>query len=185
MGWFDRFLGKRPKPPTSPAKPRVVKGLDDGSPFVVVENENGSTMIMDRMAYEYMYGSVKKPDPSQATIDAMLARVSRIRVWAGGMMRDEPTTQELLAEESDPSAVETFRHAFRISEDPASFSHCMCLGQPTIELLGEDGGRVGTLGMQHGRAVRWDDWQHDAQLLDGQAIGRWLAERGVSEGCMR
>jgi hypothetical protein len=158
----------------------VISGLDDGSPFIVVDTGNGMTTIMDRMAYEYMYGEGQKPDPSQRALDEMLAKVVRIKVWAGGMMRDNPTTQELLAEEIDPQAVEAFRRAFRISEDPATFGHCMCLGQPTIELLDASGSRVGTLGMQHGRAVRWDYWKHDAQLLDGQLIGAWLAEHGVA-----
>jgi hypothetical protein len=151
----------------------------------MVDNGNGAVMMMDRMAYEYMYGESKKPDPSQQALDGMLAKVVRIKVWAGGMMRDNPTTQELLVEESDPEAVEAFRRAFRISEDPSTFGHCMCLGQPTIELLDKEGQRAGTLGMQHGHAVRWDYWKHDAQLLDGQAVVGWLAERGIAAECMR
>jgi hypothetical protein len=145
----------------------------------------GMTVVMDRMAYEYMHGESQKPDPSQQALNALLARVSRIKVWAGGMLRDNPTTQELLIEEAEPGAVEAFRRALRISEDPATFGHCMCLGQPTIELLDEAGERVGTLGMQHGRAVRWYYWKHDAQLLDGRALGRWLTERGVPKECLR
>jgi hypothetical protein len=189
---LNRLLGRGPwaEPgqaarTTRPGRPPVVHGLEDGSPFVTVDNGTGAVMVMDRMAYEYMYGDVQKPDPTQQALDAMLAKVARITVWAGGMMRDNPTTQELLAEESGPEAVAAFRRAFRISEDPATFGHCMCLGQPTIELLDAAGARVGTLGMQHGHAVRWDHWKHDARLLDGQAVTAWLAEHGVAAECMR
>jgi len=169
---------------SGPRRPVVVSGLEDGSPFVVVDN-GGMTMVMDRMAYEYTYGERTKPDPTQHTLDAMLAKAARVKVWAGGMMGDNPTTQELLAEESDPAAVAALRRAFRVSEDPQTFSHCMCLGQPTIELLDEAGVRVGTLGMQHGRAVRWAEWHHDAGLLDCQAVAAWLAGRSVPAECLR
>ncbi len=181
---LDWLLGQRGRKPARP-KPRVISGLEDGSPFVVVDTGNGMTTVMDRMAYEYMYGDANKPDPSQRALDEMLAQVVRIKVWAGGMMRDNPTTQELLIEEADPAAVAAFRSAVRISEDPRTFNHCMCLGQPTIELFDSSGARVGTLGMQHGHAVRWDVWQHDAQLLDGRAVTTWLAERGVSQDHVR
>ena len=84
------------------------------------------------------------------------------------------------ADVTEPALLESFRRAFRISEDPNTFGHCMCLGQPTLELFDEAGQRIGTPGMQHGHAVRWDYWKHDAQLLDGSAIRSWLAERGVA-----
>jgi hypothetical protein len=140
---------------------------------------------MDRMAYDYMYGETKKPSPSQQAIDDLLAKIGRIKVWRGGMMRDNPTTNVLLADESEPAAVESFGRACRISEDPRTFGHCMCLGQPTIELLDVGGRRVATLGMQHGSAIRWDLWQHDAQLLDGQAVLDWLMARGVNAEQMK
>jgi len=163
-----------------PRRPKVIRGLDDGSPFVVIENENGAVIMMDRMAYEYMYGQSNKPDPSQSALDGLLARVARVKVWAGGMMRDNPTSDVLLADVTRPALLESFRRAFRISEDPNTFGHCMCLGQPTMELFDEARQRVGTLGMQHGHAVRWDFWKHDARLLDGNAIHVWLTEQGVA-----
>jgi hypothetical protein len=158
----------------------VIRGLDDGSPVVFVENENGAVIAMDRMAYEYMFGESKKPDPSQQALDGLLTQVARVKVWAGGMLRDNPTSEVLLAEVTEPPLLESFRRALRISEDPNTFGHCLCLGQPTIELFDVAGQRVGTLGMQHGDAIRWDFWKHDAQLLDGRAIQGWLAERGVA-----
>jgi hypothetical protein len=201
MGLFDWLFGKRSvsqnKPeevrdffelpsdvleaqPASPRRPRVIRGLDDGSPFVFIENGNGVVTVMDRMAYEYMYGESNKPDPSQSALDGLLARVARVKVWAGGMMRDNPTSDVLLADVTRPALLESFRRAFRISEDPTTFGHCMCLGQPTLELFDEAGQRVGTLGMQHGHAVRWDFWKHDARLLDGNAIRIWLTEQSVA-----
>lgn len=185
MGLFDWLFGKRRPAPPNPWAAGNPNPPADDSPFVVMDMGNGVTTVMDRMAYEYMYGNATKPDPTQRALDAMLARVARIKVWAGGMMRDDPTTQELLAEETAAGAVEEFRRAFRICEDPATFNHCMCLGQPTIELFDSAGERVGTLGMQHGRAVRWYHWKHDAQLIDGERVGGWLRARGVTPEQLR
>jgi hypothetical protein len=171
MGLFNWLFGKPAQPqPASPRGPNVIGGLEDGSPFVVIQNENGVTMMMDRMAYEYMYGESKKPDPSQKALDGLLAKAARVKVWAGGMMRDKPTSDDLLADVTEPALLESFRRAFRISEDSETFGHCMCLGQPTLELFDEAGQAVGTLGMQHGQAVRWDFWKHDAPLRDGRPI---------------
>ena len=135
MGFFNWLFGKHEQPqPASPRRPNVIRGLDDGSPFVVVENENGAVMMMDRMAYEYMYGESKKPDPSQQALDGLLAQVARVKVWAGGMMRDKPTSDDLLADVTEPALLESFRRAFRISEDSETFGHCMCFGDPHFEL---------------------------------------------------
>jgi len=186
MGLFHRLFGKRSSPqPAARPKPKVLGGLEDGSPFVIIDNGNGAVMMMDRMAYDYMYGESKKPNPSQRALDGLLAKVVRVKVWAGGMMRDKPTSEVLLAEVTEPALLKSFRRAFRISDDPSTFNHCMCLGQPTMELFDQAGERAGTLGMQHSHAVRWDFWKHDAQLLDGKVIADWLAERGVASEHLR
>ena len=118
MGFFNWLFGKHEQPqPASPRRAKVIRGLDDGSPFVVVENENGAVMMMDRMAYEYMYGESKKPDPSQQALDGLLAQVARVKVWAGGMMRDNPTSDVLLAEETEPAVLESFRLQDRVAAE--------------------------------------------------------------------
>ena len=186
MGLLDWLFGKRSQQPASPPKPRVISGLVDGSPFVVLDTGNGMTTIIGPhgLRVHVRRCPEARPVSARARRDASPGG-TRARVWAGGMMRDNPTTEELLTEEADPHAVEAFRRAFRISEAPTTFSHCMCLGQPTIELLDAAGKRVGTLGMQHHRTVRWDYWKHDAQLLDGQVVERpGLADHGVPTECM-
>jgi hypothetical protein len=52
---------------------------------------------------------------------------------------------------------------------------------PTLELLNVDGSRLALLGLHHGRAIRWKQWEGDAILVDGRVLLEWLAERDVGE----
>jgi hypothetical protein len=57
--------------------------------------------------------------------------------------------------------------------------HCMCHGEPTLELLSPQGEPLTALGVHHGRSVRWAAWKDDAELLDGRRLLEWLDHRGV------
>jgi tetratricopeptide (TPR) repeat protein len=158
-------------------RPPMVGGPETDAPIVIVPGR-GATMIMDRLAYEYQYGLARGGDPSQAELDALLARADRLRVLAGGLWRDAAIGVEVLHDARGRAAMAELRRCLRIVEDPQSFGHCMCLGGPTIELYA--GGRViAALGLHHGRSFRWDRWKHDAALADPSALRAWLTERGV------
>jgi hypothetical protein len=117
------------------------------------------------------------PNPSQASLDELLARVDRVRVTDGGMSDDKPLGEELL----DVSGVDHVRglaDALRIVEDPKTFGHCMCLGDEALELFAGSH-RLATLGLHHGVAIRWDAWKHDAKLREPDPLLAWLSARGV------
>ena len=178
MGYFDWLFGK--KQPTTPprrARPKVLSGLDDDSPQVVVES-GGLDMIMDRDTYEYMYGESSAPDPAQHDLDQLLPRVTRVRAIASGMLLGKAMSTEVVLDTSDALALADFRETLRIVEDPLTFSHCSCLGGPTLELFsGEE--LIATIGLQHGQAIRWKHWKHDARLCHGQPLTEWLSQYGV------
>jgi hypothetical protein len=132
--------------------------------------------LVDKLTQEYMESTA--PDPSQATLGAMLGNVTLVRVIDGGMVGDKPMGTAVLLEVSDPSSIASLRDTLAIIEDPDTFGHCMCLGNPTLQLYaGQD--VVATIGMHHGVAVRWSAWKHDAHLRDGRGLREWLADRGV------
>jgi tetratricopeptide (TPR) repeat protein len=85
----------------------------------------------------------------------------------------------VLVDVREAGALRELAGCLRIVEDPATFSHCSCLGGPTIELYaGLE--HLATIGLQHGRAIRWKRWHHDAQLEEGGSLTRWLHAQGIA-----
>jgi tetratricopeptide (TPR) repeat protein len=145
---------------------------------MVAFRQGHATMIMDRDAFDYTYGDADGPDPAQRDLDALLPRVTRVCVLEGAMFRGRAVGGRVLLDARDASAIRDLAGCLQIVEDPRTFGHCHCLGGPTMELYAGPE-HVATIGLQHGRAIRWKQWYHDAQLQDGDRLTRWLQDQGV------
>jgi tetratricopeptide (TPR) repeat protein len=195
MNFFKRFFGgRRPGPappeekpkPASTAEPETEEDAsiaqlfgrpEDDTPMVLVPM--GSTMmITDRLSYEYQHGLAKGTDPSQAELDGVLAKVDRLRVLSGGMMRDQSLGTDVLLDTRNRAEIAAFREALRVEETPDSFGHCACLGGPTAECYAGRG-LVATLSFHHGHGLRWYRWKHDARLSDPDPLLKWFARHGI------
>ncbi len=120
----------------------------------------------------------KPRNPSQRSLDILFEKVTRIRILAEGVSQGKALGDELLLEETNLQAILALRACLAIVEDPRSFGHCMCLGDQALELY--SGSRLlATIGLHHGRSIRWEAWKYDALLVDGQCLLDWMAERGV------
>jgi tetratricopeptide (TPR) repeat protein len=145
----------------------------------MVAFHNGSVqMIMDLDAFEYTYGDADGPDPAQQDLDALLPKVTRVCVLEGAMLQGRAMGGPVLFETQDAGAIQELAGCLRISEDPGTFGHCSCLGGPTLELYAGPE-HLATIGLQHGRAIRWKQWYHDGQLRDGHRLTRWLHDQGI------
>jgi tetratricopeptide (TPR) repeat protein len=183
MGLFDWLFGRRPSaaqgapPPAGRTPPKVVGDLGDDSPWVLLDT-GGTVTVMDREMYDYLYGTSTAPDPAQRDLDELLPAVTRVRVLSVGMYRGKPIGNEVLIDTTEPARLDALRGCFRIVEDPATFNHCACLGGPTLELFrGEE--LAATVSLQHGQAIRWKHWKHDARLEDGSRLNTWLTANGL------
>jgi len=176
MRFFDWFLGKKPQKSKRPASPRVISGLDNDSPQVFIEM-GGMTVLMTRDQYDYLYVGSNAPDPKQRDLDKLLPTVTRVRAIASGVHRGNALGKETIIDTSDPEALAFFRETLQIDEDPSKFGHCACLGGPTLELYSGTQ-LVATIGLQHGHAIRWNQWKHDAGLRDGKLLNEWLTRYG-------
>src|SRR5262249_28715542 len=158
-------------------RPANVQQLGETSPMVAFQQGN-MQMIMDRAAFDYTYGEARGPDPAQRDLDALLPKVTRVCVLEGAMFRGRAMGGRVLLDTRDARAIQELARCLRIVEDPRTFGHCHCLGGPTMELYaGLE--HVATIGLQHGQAIRWKQWHHDAQLQAGDHLTRWLQEHGV------
>jgi len=123
------------------------------------------------------YLASNAPQPTQASLDQMLAQLAQVRIIEGGMGWDRPLGNRILAEASDSDALAALKKALRIVD--GSGGHCMCDGEPTLELLAEGGKPLALIGLHHGLAIRWKAWKDDARLVEGMELLEWLDACGV------
>ena len=125
--------------------------------------------------------TIKEPptEPSRETLTAMLNAVTRARVLNDGVVDGSAIGMTVLLDTADKRSIQALRECLDIVEDPASFGQCMCSGDLAIELYDESD-LAATIGLHHGRSIRWHAWKYDASLQDGLALLDWLAARGVT-----
>ncbi|MHB0960868.1 MAG: tetratricopeptide repeat protein [Pirellulaceae bacterium] len=178
MGLFDWFTGKRTGEKSRlPQRPEVTESFGSDSPFISYV-ANGMFVMTDRDTFDYQFSESALPNPTQRDLDEVLPKVTRVRALSGGIFRGAALESPVLLDTSDTDALSDFRQCFGIIEDPSTFGHCSCLGGPTLELFaGRE--RIATIGLQHGRAIRWKQWKHDAALRNGQLLTTWLTDHGL------
>ena len=168
MGLLQRFTKWRRR--------RQLRKAFPGSAFTSIRRPDGTRMIVDEATAEYMRSTA--PQPTQVSLDAILARVHGVRVYKNGGYKDTLVGGHvLLAEATDRGSLTELADALRIVEGPSG--HCMCHGSPTLELLGSNSRRLALLSVHHGRSIRWTGWKDDAVLVDGSKLVAWLAARGI------
>jgi tetratricopeptide (TPR) repeat protein len=145
---------------------------------MVAFQQGNMQMVMDRDAFDYTYGDADGPDPAQRDLDLLMPRVTRVCVLEGAMLQGRAMGGPVLIDTRDARAIRELTDCLQVVEDPRTFGHCHCLGGPTMELYaGLE--HVATIGVQHGRAIRWKQWYHDAQLRAGDRLTRWLHDQGI------
>jgi hypothetical protein len=145
--------------------------------FVTLTRADGTKVVMDEAAVAYF--SSTAPDPSQESLDRLLANSAQVRVTLEGADRGVPLGTAVQLDVSEPVALLELGKALRLAEPPVA-NHCFCHVGPTFELLSAAGARVGVLSVQHRRAIRWSSWKNDASLADGERLVAWLSSRGVT-----
>lgn len=145
--------------------------------FVPMTNNHGEVIGMtDNQTFEYLKSQA--PVPTQQSLDAMLAKVTRVRIIDGGVYKDRALGTQTLFDITDTQSIIGLRNSLAIIEDKNTFSHCTCDGDYAIEFY--KGKRlITTIGLHHGSSIRWDAWKYDALLKDGLQLLNWLADKGL------
>lgn len=118
------------------------------------------------------------PDPTQASLDAMLAQVTCVRVLEGEMMEGKAPGKRTMLETDDPASIAALACALAVV-DGRTWHHS-CAANQTIECY--EGPRLAaTIGLLP-LGIRWDAWNFDAELRDRTRLEQWLTERGVVLG---
>lgn len=122
------------------------------------------------------------PSLAQGELDGLLGRARSARIVEGGAARGRPLGRHVLATLAGPE-LEALRTALRVVEGGPPF-HCMCHGDLAIDVRGR-WRRIAVLSYHHGQSIRLEGGRSDADLVDGPALLRLLAARGVGEPLAR
>lgn len=174
MNWLSRLKSWfGPKDDLPPGFHEIKDNLRPGSH--TIKAPDGSICLVDQTFFDYLRS--KAPAPTQISLDAVLDKLRKVRVYKGGYVGWGPMGQEILFETENDRDLAELKECLRIKDAPAG--HCMCFGDPTMELLGEASQHLAVISLHHGRSIRWNHWKDDAELLNGLRVLTWLAERGV------
>ncbi|AMV23060.1 hypothetical protein VT84_01520 [Gemmata sp. SH-PL17] len=146
----------------------------------MVDAQGRVTGAMDRATADYL-ASVA-PDPTQAALDSVLSRTTRIKLFASRVDENRIFQFDVLRLDiSDPARLASLREALRIVEDPDSFGHLLSIEDHQLELWAGDE-HLSTLSLLYWMAIRWPNiWKHDARLADRRRLENWLVEHGIPD----
>jgi len=133
--------------------------------------------IIDKMTADYLTST--GPDPTQASIDAVLRQATRVMVVPFANYVQGAPEQMTLLDTSKPESLASLRGCFEIVDDPETFGHCMCCGEPHIELYSGDE-LIAKIGYHHGSSIRWNAWRQDAWLKEPEKLLDWMSTHGVT-----
>jgi len=166
--WFKRVSGRF----RSPREPVGRTALPFGTPPAGTGDPIDSLTVMLQGFLEQQRERLRSnaPDPTQASVDAMLGAITRIRVLA--------LDKRTLLETDDPASIAALARALVIVDGRTwDFS---CAPNQTMELYA--GSRLAATIGWFAMCIRWDAWKLDAELRDPALLEQWLAERGVVGG---
>ncbi|MBX9689709.1 MAG: hypothetical protein K2X27_23575 [Candidatus Obscuribacterales bacterium] len=119
----------------------------------------------------------KLPNPSQESLDAVLDKADRVKVYAGGESKGKPLSEQVLLDSQSRKVLSALSECLHITNQ--SDVNDMCSGDPTIELLAGKK-RLAVIGFHHARAIRWSKgWKFDASLADGRRLAYWFNDNGI------
>jgi len=158
MNWLRRLLRPAPDLPA---------GLH------VAKLPAGGVVIMDD---EVKRGLASPgPAPTQAALDALLCRATRVRVREP--IPSDGQACRVFLETERQTDLDALREALRIHD--GGIGHCMCFGTVEFELF-EGTGLVAQISLHHGVSIRLAPLFYNAALVSPGPILEWLAERGVT-----
>jgi len=121
----------------------------------------------------------QKPFANHNRLKELFLSVDEVVIKEGGVYNDKAIGQEIGV--AFRSAVDISELAERLQiEEPKEVHYCMCTGCYAIELYSRAKLKA-TIGLHHGKAIRYEGWKGDADLSDGKELLEWLAVKGYEE----
>jgi hypothetical protein len=145
--------------------------------FHPLKMPDGRVALVDQTYLDYVRSTA--PAPTQASLEKLLAHITRVRLIDAGMGEPGAKPGPVLFDSSAPETLTALRQHLAIVEDPAGFGHCMCFGSQTFELY-QGQALAGAIGLHHGVRIRWAAWKDDAPLADPQGLLRWMDGLGAA-----
>jgi len=180
---WQTFSPRSPKEPTKSISwmtrlvLRVRRAFGRRPRFHSFRGPDGTPWMVDQMTHDHLRSTA--PPPTRASLQQVVEGVSRVRVIGAGMAGDRVQQGPILLDVSDAEEIARLKGHLDIVE-AGRFGHCMCHGWPTLELFAGEK-RKAVIGLQHGRAIRWQGWKGDAPLANPGGLLEWMARLGATK----
>lgn len=120
-----------------------------------------------------------KPFANNARLRELFLSVDKVLIKKGGVYNDKAIGQQISFAFKRFDDISEFAECLQV-EEPNEVRYCMCAGSYAIELYIREKLKA-TIGLHHGKAIRYVGWKGDAELSDGKGLLEWLAEKGYRE----
>jgi len=152
----------------------------DGDFIPMVDEQGRVTGVMDRATADYLAST--DPNPTQASLDAVLSRATRARLLGSRVDENRRYQFDVVRLDiTDPADLAELREALRIIEDPEQFGHLMSIESHRLEFWAGDECLSG-LGVLYWFALRWHSvWKNDAVLANPRRFEDWLQRHGIPD----
>lgn len=120
-----------------------------------------------------------KPFANSNRLQELFLSVDKVLIKKGGVYNNKAIGQEIGLAFENPKDISEFVERLDV-EEPHEVRYCMCAGSYAIELYSGEKLKA-TIGLHHGKAIRYIGWKGDAELNDGKGLVEWLAEKGYKE----
>lgn len=119
------------------------------------------------------------PNPTNENLRKIFVGIDRILIKVGGVYAEKAISDIVVLEITLPDQVSQFEALMEINEALTGF-YCMCLGSYAIELFA-NGQLQTTIGLHHGKSIRYDKWNGDAALMQNEGLLSFLAQLGLTK----
>ena len=123
-----------------------------------------------------------KPFASTSRLEELFQAVNKVLIKKGGVYNNKAIGQTINLTVEDKVDINELVKMLSV-EEPKEVLYCMCLGDYAIELY-DNLKLKATIGLHHGKAIRYEGWRGDADLNNGLSLLEWLAAKGYDEPLM-
>lgn len=120
-----------------------------------------------------------KPFANNNRLKELFLSVDKVLIKKGGVYNDKAIGKEVSFAFESQGVISELAGRLQV-EEPKEVQYCMCAGSYAIELYSREKLKA-TIGLHHGKAIRYIGWKGDAELSDGRGLLEWLAAKGYGE----
>ena len=120
-----------------------------------------------------------KPFANNERLEELFQNINKVVIKKGGVYDGKAIGHTIELSLESKTDIDSLIKALHI-EEPKEVVYCMCAGSYALELFNSSTLK-GTIGLHHGRTIRYEGWKGDARLVNGLGLLTLIASRGYKQ----